>query len=139
MIPDLVFTLAMTFFRVRTVGQREGAVTSWGGGTWGLLHTLVEEGPLTVPGIARIRPVARQHIQRLADEAAGNGFVEFVENPAHKRSKLVSITKKGIKEHERLQERMQELGSLWAEGLTTEDIETTIRTLQHLRDRADLQ
>ena len=136
-VPDLIFAVAMTFFRMKAVGQREGAVTSWGGGTWGFLRTVVQMGPLTVPDIARVRPVARQHIQRMADEAAANGLVELIDNPAHKRSKLIRLTDKGLREHDRLEARMVELGSEWAEGLTLEDIETTLRTLTHLRDRAE--
>jgi DNA-binding MarR family transcriptional regulator len=136
-IPDLIFTMAMTFFRMRTIGQRGGAVTSWGGGTWGFLRTVVQMGPLTVPEIARIRPVARQHMQRMADEAVADGLVEFIDNPAHKRSKLIRITGKGLKEHDRLKARMVELGTEWADGLTLEDIETTVRTLAHLRDKAE--
>ena len=139
MMPELVYTLARTFFRMRVVGQREGAVTPSGGGSWGLLHTLVEEGPMTVPDIARSRPVSRQHIQRLADEAVAEGLVEFIDNPAHKRSKLARITKKGVREHDRLTARMAELGSEWTADLTVEDIKTTIRTLEHLRQKSSLE
>jgi hypothetical protein len=36
-----------------------------------------------------MRPTSRQRMQRLADELAGEGLVKFVENPKHRRSKLV--------------------------------------------------
>jgi DNA-binding MarR family transcriptional regulator len=45
--------------------------------------------------MARARPVSRQHIQTLVDQLAGEGHVELTENPAHKRSHLVRLTRKG--------------------------------------------
>jgi DNA-binding MarR family transcriptional regulator len=52
-------------------------------------------GPLTVPQIAEMRPTSRQRMQRLADELAADGLVKFVDNPKHRRSKLVQLTRKG--------------------------------------------
>ena len=136
-MPVLVYNLARTFFRLRAIGQREGVVTSWGGGTWGLLHGLIEDGAKTVPEIARQRPVSRQHVQRLADEAAAEGLVEFIDNPEHKRSRLVQITDHGRREHERLRDRIATVGLVLAEDISMEDIETTIRTLASLREKAE--
>ena len=34
-------------------------------------------------------------MQRLADELAAEGLVEFVDNPKHRRSKLVQLTREG--------------------------------------------
>ncbi len=82
-------------FKLRAMGKKSGTVTPWGGGSWGLLRTLVTEGPKTVPDIARSRPVARQHIQKLVNELRDMGLIRFVDNPAHKRSRLVDITGKG--------------------------------------------
>ena len=45
------------------------------------------DGPLTVPQIAQMRPTSRQRMQRLADELAAEGLVEFIDNPGHRRSK----------------------------------------------------
>ena len=53
------------------------------------------DGPLTVPQIAQMRPTSRQRMQRLADELAAEGLVEFIDNPGHRRSKLLSLTPRG--------------------------------------------
>jgi DNA-binding MarR family transcriptional regulator len=60
-----------------------------------LLLRLARPGPQTVPQLARARLVSRQSIQRLVDELATEGYVEFVDNLAHKRSHLVQLTPKG--------------------------------------------
>lgn len=98
----LILEAVRTFHHVRAMGRDSGIVNEWGGGTWGFLRTLALRGPMTVPDIARLRPVARQHVQRLADEAAASGLVEFVDNPRHRRSKLVRLSAKGAREYARM-------------------------------------
>lgn len=60
-----------------------------------IIEFLAENGPHTAPQIARAKGVTRQHIQVSADALADAGFVQFAENPAHKRSQLMTLTDKG--------------------------------------------
>ena len=94
-IAELMLEVAQCFFRIRAVGQKTGLITSWGGGAFGFMRSLALLGPLTVPQIAQMRPTSRQRMQRLADELAAEGLVEFIDNPKHRRSKLVRLTRKG--------------------------------------------
>jgi hypothetical protein len=80
-VADLMLEVAQFFFRIRAVGQRTGLITSWGGGAFGFMRSLALLGPLTVPQIAQMRPTSSQRMQRLADELAAEGLVEFIENP----------------------------------------------------------
>jgi DNA-binding MarR family transcriptional regulator len=41
-------------------------------------------------------------MQRLADELAAEGLVEFIDNPRHRRSKVVRLTHKGDARYRRL-------------------------------------
>ena len=50
------------YFRLRDAGKQSGLVTP-GGGIWGFLDSLAMDGPQTVPQLALVRPVSRQHIQ----------------------------------------------------------------------------
>lgn len=86
--------------------------------------TLKNEGPRTVPEIARLRPVARQHIQRLANEMAEAGLVEFIDNPAHRRSKLLRLTVKG----EAVFQELDDLLAAMSEGLAEDMDEVEIRS-----------
>lgn len=61
---------------------------------WQVLGAL-RNGPETVAGIARVMGRARQSIQRTADILESEGIVEYVENPAHRRAKLVRLTSAG--------------------------------------------
>jgi len=60
-----------------------------------LLRFLSDEGPTTVPSIARARGVSRQHIQTVVDGLRLRDLVERIENPAHKRSKLIRLSPLG--------------------------------------------
>src|SRR5262245_53419943 len=91
-ITALMLEVAQCFFRIRALGQKTGLITSWGGGAFGFMRSLALLGPLTVPQIAQMRPTSRQRMQRLADELAAEGLVKFVDNPKHRRSKLVQLT-----------------------------------------------
>ena len=96
-VAQLILEVAQCFFRIRALGQKTGLITSWGGGAFGFIRSLALLGPLTVPQIAQMRPTSRQRMQRLADELAAEGLVEFVDNPRHQRSKLVRLTPKGTR------------------------------------------
>ena len=132
---DLVFTTARAFFRLRAAGSSMGAVTPWGGGLLGLLHGLKVEGPKTVPQIARARPVSRQRIQKLANEMADEGLIEFFDNPAHKRSKLLRLTPKGEALYNELTDAMLDWCEEIAADMEASDIETAQTVLDTLIKR----
>src|SRR5215207_7878073 len=101
-IAELMLEIAQCFFRIRSLGQKEGFITGWGGGAFGFMRSLAILGPLTVPQIAHMRPTSRQRMQRLADELAAEGVVEFIDNPKHLRSKLVRLTPYGAARYREL-------------------------------------
>ncbi len=71
----------------------EGDAVQSGGRT--ILKILAEDGPLTVPEMARVRSTSRQNIQILVNRLEADGSVELASNPAHQRSALVRITDPG--------------------------------------------
>ena len=119
--------------RLRAVGKRTGYVTPAGGGIWGFLHSLAVDGPQTVPQLARARPVTRQHIQQIANEAAQDGLIEFIDNPAHKRSKLLRLTPKGERVHAEMTERLRRFAGDLAVDFDAAELATTARVLNALR------
>ena len=95
---DALTELILEVFRVNgdllVAGNRITNPLGQTSGRWQVLGTL-RNGPLTVAAAAREMGLARQSIQRTADLLASEGLVEFVDNPAHKRAKLVSLTVRG--------------------------------------------
>jgi DNA-binding MarR family transcriptional regulator len=60
-----------------------------------LLQFIERTGPHTVPQVARARATSRQNIQMLVNQLEALGLIEFIANPAHKRSDLLRITPDG--------------------------------------------
>ncbi len=134
---DVIDQTARAFFRLRAAGMRSGAVTRWGGGLWGFLRSLARDGPQTVPRLARARPVSRQRIQKLADELAADGLVEFIDNPAHRRSRLVRLTAEGEAAYEEITGRLLGMCEALAEDMAEEDLHTTTAVLAALRRKLE--
>jgi DNA-binding MarR family transcriptional regulator len=135
-IAALVLDVAQCFFRWRALGQKTGFITGWGAGTYGFLRSLAVNGPSSVPQIARVRPTSRQRMQRLANELAAAGLVEFIDNPRHRRSKLVRLTAKGDTRYRRLSNRLLELASTMGVGLGEAEIRKAAAVVRQLGNEA---
>jgi DNA-binding MarR family transcriptional regulator len=133
-ITELMLEVAQCFFRIRALGQKEGLITGWGGGAFGFMRSLALLGPLTVPQIAQMRPTSRQRMQRLADELAAEGLVEFIDNPKHRRSKLVRLTPKGEAHYRELDARLLSIASTLGDALSEADIRKTTEIVRQLSD-----
>src|SRR5262245_35103161 len=133
-IADLMLEVAQFFFRLRALGQKTGLITSWGGGAFGFMRSLALLGPLTVPQIAQMRPTSRQRMQRLADELASEGLVEFIDNARHRRSKLVRLTRRGEAHYRELSARFLAIAASMGAELTEPDIRKTTAIVQRLSD-----
>jgi DNA-binding MarR family transcriptional regulator len=133
-ITELMLEVAQCFFRIRALGQKTGLITSWGGGAFGFMRSLALLGPLTVPQIAQMRPTSRQRMQRLADELAAEGLVTFIDNPKHRRSKLVQLTPKGGARYRELNARLLSIASTMRVALSEPDIRKTTEIVRQLSD-----
>jgi DNA-binding MarR family transcriptional regulator len=133
-VAELMLEVAQCFFRIRAVGQKTGLITSWGGGAFGFMRSLALLGPLTVPQIAQMRPTSRQRMQRLSDELAAEGLVEFIDNPKHRRSKLVRLTPKGVARYRKLNDRFLSIASTMGVALSEADIRKTTEIVRQLSD-----
>ncbi len=136
---NVMFEAMGVYFRLRDAGKHSGHVTPGGAGIWGFLHSLALDGPQTVPQLARIRPVSRQHIQKIANEAEAEGLIEFIDNPAHKRSRLIQLTERGRALHKQLTDNLAGMAVEMAKDMASEidvrELETAARVLNLLRSR----
>lgn len=133
-VAELMLDVAQCFFRIRELGQKTGLITSWGGGSFGFMRSLALLGPLTVPQIAQMRPTSRQRMQRLADELATEGLVEFIDNPKHQRSKLVRLTSAGDERYREFHTRLLAIASTTGLALSEADVRKATEIVRHLSD-----
>jgi DNA-binding MarR family transcriptional regulator len=101
---------------------------------WQVLGAIVEQ-VRTVPGIAREMGLTRQSVQRTVDVLESEGIVEYLDNPAHRRSRLVAMTPRGRDIYRKILARQVQ----WSNGLAEEmgtgqqDIRRALVLLRGLR------
>jgi DNA-binding MarR family transcriptional regulator len=102
-------------------------------GMRGVMGSLYESGSQTVPQIARLRRVSRQHIQVLADKLVTAELVSTRNNPGDRRSPLFMLTKQGEAIFERMRQR--EIGALTdlSRALRDCDLDAALTTLDTLQ------
>ncbi len=111
------------------VGNQLTAPVGLSSARWQILG-IVEHGPEPVANIARIWGLTRQGVQQTADALCDDGFTEYLENPHHRRAKLVSITKKGTKALEYIRTRQ----AIWANSIGEQSrFQDLHAALSHLR------
>ncbi len=93
-VQELIEEVIVTFRRLRVAAAEIHGAGSPMPGQRGVLMDLARADQ-TVAEMARSRGVSRQHVQALVDNFCRRGLVELADNPAHRRSKLVSLTTKG--------------------------------------------
>jgi DNA-binding MarR family transcriptional regulator len=101
---------------------------------WQVLGAL-RNGPLPVAGIAREMGLARQSVQRTTDLLADDGVVEFLDNPAHRRAKLVRLTSEGRDVLAQISRRQVDWTNGLAEALPFGDkrVRSALEVIRHLR------
>lgn len=121
------------FHRMKAVAEALHGGGEMSAGKRGILRDLDRLGPKTVPQLARMRPVTRQHIQSLVDPMVEQGLVEFRHNPDHKRSHLVAITEEGRAAVQAMFEREARLFEALGVEIAARDLEISVDVLQKLR------
>jgi DNA-binding MarR family transcriptional regulator len=71
-------------------------------------------------------------MQRLADELAAERLVESIDNPKHRRSKLVRLTARGDARYRELNARFLAIASTMGAGIGEADIRKSIEIVRRL-------
>src|SRR5262245_48521090 len=103
---------------------------------WQVLGALDEEGR-TVADIGRQMGLTRQSVQRTADLLEADGLVSYVDNPAHQRAKLATLTSRGRATLEAITSRQIAWANRIASPFTEPDIQQAIHTLQQVRQAVE--
>lgn len=91
---------------------------------------VVDHEPAPVANVARIMGLTRQTVQTTADTLERDGFVEYLDNPHHRRAKLIALTDQGRKALRQAEARQ----AAWADRLgKTAGVETLRAAVEGLR------
>ena len=129
----LVNETSLLFHRLKIVADEVHQQGEMSGALRGILRLLNKHGEQTVPQMARDRAVSRQHIQGLINQLAEAGYVEFIENPAHKRSAFVRLTPLGKKTVDAMDRREHKLLSKSGVGVPDKKMLEAAETLRTVR------
>ena len=116
--------------KVLRVVEQSQPVMGMSVGVRAVLDQLRRDGARTVPQMARTQDLSRQFVQRMVNDASTLGWVEAVDNPAHRRSPLIRITPDGERAIAAVIAREHALMSRVPGDLTGSDIDTTLRVLR---------
>jgi DNA-binding MarR family transcriptional regulator len=137
-LTELILEVFRLNGRLLTAGDR---ITSRFGQTsarWQVLGAIPDE-PRSVADIARVMGLTRQSVQRTADLLAEDGLVEYAENPAHRRAKLVRLTPRGRRVLDRIDDAQAEWANRLAaaSGLDEREVRRTLRVASRFREATE--
>ncbi len=134
-VDALMTESALLYFRMKVAAADLMGKGAGSSGRRSILKELARNGSRTVAHMARARPVARQHFQKIVDSLNLEGLVEFIPNPAHERSKLVRLTPKGRLFLEALTRRETKLIAPLAADISMHDVQTAAKVLRELKNK----
>jgi DNA-binding MarR family transcriptional regulator len=118
---ELSVAVIELYFRLEAATQAIAGFAQ-AGSEWGAMRSLILDGEQTVPAMARARPVSRQHCQTIVNRLIAQGLAELVENPKHRKSHLVAITKKGRARFKQMTDRFLVAEDRFAPHFTMDEV-----------------
>lgn len=141
-LTDLILEVFRANGRLLAAGDRLTRPFGQTAARWQVLGA-IEAGPQTVAGIARTMGLTRQSVQRTTDLLAGERIVEYVDNPAHRRAKLVRLTPRGQGLLQELSDRQAKWSNALADGIGFDEADVLLardvvrKVRVHLEQAAD--
>jgi DNA-binding MarR family transcriptional regulator len=100
-----------------------------------VMEFLYPEASMSVPEIARRYEVSRQHIQTTVNALLAKGLLRSVDNPRHRRSRLIRLSSLGRECFEEIRRNEgEEISALFAD-ISDQSLATTKTTLTALLNR----
>lgn len=131
---DLVFEIFRSYGRIMKVGDVMGQPIGLTSSRWQVMGSL-KHNKASVSDIARYMGLQRQSIQRTIDLLRREGLVELIDNPKHRRSKLVALTPSGWKtigEADNIRDDWIKRSTV---GISTSELESAYTFLRRVRKR----
>ena len=133
-VTNLVLDLFRLNNQLLSAGDRLVAPLGLTSARWQILGAIVAaDYPQPVAWLARNLGAHRQNVQRIINDLAKEGLVEFEANPHHRKAQLVILTKKGKQTMDEAMRLQAPWSNSLADGLTVKDIETAHRVMLALR------
>ncbi|WNG54696.1 MarR family transcriptional regulator [Archangium gephyra] len=113
-------------------GERLAGPLGLSSARWQVLG-VVDHAPAPVANVARLMGLSRQGVQQTADALERDGFIEYLENPHHRRAKLISMTAKGREALRRVEGRQAIWANRLGAGMNARQLRAAVNGLREAR------
>lgn len=135
-LTDLVLTTFHLNGRFLEIADALAAPAGLTAARWQVVGAVLRR-PQTVAGIARTMGLARQSVQRIADLLVADGFAEYVDNPAHKRARLLTPTERTREAIPQISARQFEWATGVVERIDADDLRRAVEVLHRVARALD--
>lgn len=119
-------------------GERLAAGVGLTAARWQVLSVVARaDQPEPVAHVARTMGLARQSVQRLADELVRSGLVRYGANPHHKRASLLHLTDKGRKAFDEITMKQVPWANALAKDLDSAKVTEAVLVLRKLTEKLE--
>ncbi len=137
-VTDLILEVFRLNGRLLLAGDRLVAGLGLTSARWQVLGAIALSPSLEpVARLARSMGLNRQGVQRIVDELAAKGMVEFRDNPHHRRAKLVELTPAGRSVYEAAIRLQKPWAEALGDGLDADELAAAGNLLKTLRRRLE--
>jgi DNA-binding MarR family transcriptional regulator len=132
-VPIIVAGIYELAGRLREHGEAIAATVGQTQARWQVLSA-ASGRPQTVPQIARVLGVTRQNVQRIADLLVAEDAAEYRDNPDHRASPHLILTKSGRTALERITQAAAGYHAALTQTLSASEVASLQRGLRRLLD-----
>lgn len=100
---------------------------------WKVMGAIVKANqPVTVSEISRVMGQSRQATQRVVDVMSKDRLVQLLDNPNHKKAKLVALTEAGTVVYEKLDRKQEQWAAIGAQNIDREELDSALSALHKM-------
>jgi DNA-binding MarR family transcriptional regulator len=125
--------LVLLVFRLNglllAAGDRLAAPAGQTSARWQVMG-VIDHAPMTVARIARVMGLRRQSVQRTADLLAADGVAEYLDNPADRRARLLTLTPRGRRALRAIERAQFEWARNHGEAIGRKRLESAVSALE---------
>jgi DNA-binding MarR family transcriptional regulator len=117
-------------------GDRLAAPVGQTSARWQVMG-VVDHGPSSVASVARQMGLRRQSVQRTADRLVADGVAAYLDNPADKRARLLTLTASGRRSLRTIEKAQRQWARELQEAVGSEPLRQAAKTLERLVARLE--
>jgi DNA-binding MarR family transcriptional regulator len=137
-LTDVMLTIFRVNGRLLARGDQLSGALGLTSARWQALGAIaLSDRPQSVPDVADRMGMTRQGAQKQVNLLEGDGLVEPVPNPRHKRSPLYRLTEAGIAAFEDIDHRHTRWANLLADGMSEPELRNAIDVIESLGARLE--